>query len=409
MWASANRPDLARQEVKAALEANLRKEEGGRRKDEQDGFDSSFLLPPSSFWKAIGLENQGKTEDAKKIYEQLMKEAPNLSTGYLRLAALKEEAKDYAGALELLDKWLKLAPRDTSAFRGQVRVQAKNGKAEDAVKRGETFLKEERERLEKSFADSDKIQPAKDDKEKEQRAKNREQNLRTQEMVALINLVGGLMDAKAFDKAEPYVVKLLAMADKPPEGMSKDQTQVVQLFLGSYYLERGQKTKDKAAIDKAIELYEAVWKAAPGHPVAGNNLAWLMCMERKDPKAALAIIEKVRLGRLSGKPVSGDRLNAEILDTAGVVYNAAGKHDEELKLFEEAIQRYKNEPRVFVHLGRAYANQKKWGDAVENFNRGIEMADQKAQTVRDEERKAKLKELATKARAERDALGQTRR
>src|SRR5262249_16183676 len=141
LWASANRPDLARQEVKAALDANPKYVSGlllaGQLAQADEDWDELQRLAglmaeviPNSLegyvWKAIALENQGKAEDAKKIYEQLMKESPNLSTGYLRLAAILEDAKDYAGALELLRKWSKLSPQDPNGFRGQVRVLAKS-------------------------------------------------------------------------------------------------------------------------------------------------------------------------------------------------------------------------------------------------------------------------------------------
>jgi tetratricopeptide (TPR) repeat protein len=220
----------------------------------------------------------------------------------------------------------------------------------------------------------------------------------------LLAVVRGLGRAGAFDQAEPFVIRALKLADAPDGAISKTDAAEARRIAAGFYQHRGQALKDKAALDRAIDLYGMVWKDAPGDADVGNNLAWLLVSERKDGAAAAAIIDRLRQPRPGIKPLSGDQIPPSLLDTASVAYLAAGKVDEALRLLQEARKRYTDEPRVFVNLGRCYAQLKDTSKALVEFNKGIDLAGRKAQTVRDEDGKARLLQLAATARGERDAM-----
>src|SRR5262249_36495731 len=154
-----------------------------------------------------------------------------------------------------------------------------------------------------------------------------------------------LLECQALSQAEAWARRALTAAAPSANDADKNQTLVAQLLLANIDRQMTQKEKPdsprrKELLTRAIELYEAVHRANPSNLVAGNNLAYLLVQERKDAEGARAVVEDLRKGRYSGKPISGDRLHPSFLDTLGTVYRAAGQNELAVQLFKEAAQRY---------------------------------------------------------------------
>jgi tetratricopeptide (TPR) repeat protein len=417
LWAEVGRADLARAEIRAALSLDPRHVESllfaGQLAQDSGNWnelarlaDALAYVRPNALegmvWRGLVRENRGQLDEARKQYESVVAQAPDQATGYLRLASLKERAKDYTGALEILDRWSQRQPTDLNAFQVRTRLLALSG--QDAVKMGEAFLHADRARLEKEFDEADRKVPARDDKDKAERGKARARGLAARELDGLLALVSGLRGGGALDQAEPFAARARGLIDQMGRELTGREVEQARLLLGLFYLDRGQKQKDKASIDQAIALFEAVWRESPGQPTAGNNLAWLLATERQDGAAAAAIMDRLRQARPGARPLGGNQLSPSVLDTASVVYLAAGKVEEALQLLQEALRRYRDEPRVYLNLGRCYARLKDANKAREAFNLGIDLAGRKAQTAQDDASKAHLLQLAATARDERDAL-----
>jgi tetratricopeptide (TPR) repeat protein len=138
-------------------------------------------------------------------------------------------------------------------------------------------------------------------------------------------------------------------------------------------------------------------------------MARLLCQERGEAAAALAVVQQVRQGRYSRKPVSGDRLPLDFLDTLGLVYREARHYKEAVELFMEASRRYGDEPRIYLQLGRSYAGLKQYRAALDHLNHAVRLATDKADGSRDPRRKAQLLAVAEEAGKERQKLvGQMR-
>src|SRR5207244_1907099 len=76
---------------------------------------------------------------------------------------------------------------------------------------------------------------------------------------------------------------------------------------------------------------------------------------------AYRIAQEVRIGAFMTKPMPGDQLPADFLDTLGLIYEKLGKTEqtaERIALFEAARRRYAHDARVFLHLGQAYVAAK---------------------------------------------------
>jgi predicted Zn-dependent protease len=144
-------------------------------------------------------------------------------------------------------------------------------------------------------------------------------------------------------------------------------------------------------------MYQEMYKTKPDNLVVANNLAWMLTKEKKDTKGALPIVEKLRKGRFSQKPLSGDRLPLEMLDTLGVIYLSDNNNEAAINLYKEASVRYNTEPRVYMNLGRAYLGMGQKKEAYENLAKGIQLANAKLERAQDEDQKEKLKELISDA------------
>jgi tetratricopeptide (TPR) repeat protein len=358
---------------------------------------------------ATALENLGRVDEAKKTYQDMVTYFPNLSTGYMGMAGILERNKDYAGALQWVRRWRKLAPRDIDALKSELRLLVLSNKTDEAVKLAEGYLAEQGKEFKEALArELAKLPPPKDDKDKEQRAKEEKEAALIQESTLLLALAGGFQGGEALEQAETWAQRAKALAEKVSEPNRARVLQPVNLLLADINLTRGQgessPVQRTAALNKAVELYRGIYESAPGDLVSGNNLAWLLDKERGEKEAALAIVQQVRLGRYSRKPISGDRLPMEFLDTLGEVYHDANQNEEAVNTFKEAMNRYPNEPRVYLHLGRSYLGLRQFRLAAENLTKAQRLANEKAAATGDPTRKAKLLAVAAAARKEQQRL-----
>jgi predicted Zn-dependent protease len=428
-WVNAGRPDRARQELKPNLEAKpphlpslvlatrlaVADEDWAEVATDLKALEK---LQPDAvdlpLWQAGLHRARGETEDAKAIYKAFVEKNPKLNTGYLALAQMHENAKEYKEALDWVKKWRKEMPDEINGFRALVRVLARDGQVAEARKEADAFIKEQVKKARDAREEWERNNPIKDkDKEKEeteQRAKAKAELLNAVELALAMQVVGAFQEAKEYKEAETWLERSEPLIKKLPEAARKENRIAFQLLRGGLYLGQAKKYKEKSPeraklMDQAIAEYDAVWKAVPGHVIAGNNLAWLLVKEKGDAGQALAVAEQVRKGKNSGKPVGGERLPVEFLDTLGVVYRASDHNPDALALFQEAMQRYKSEPRVVMHLAQAQAALQMKPDAYANFTKTINLADQRAKTSADPEQKDKMVRLKAEAESERKKVG----
>jgi len=196
-------------------------------------------------------------------------------------------------------------------------------------------------------------------------AKQKQQMIDYADMSVAYEMARGFSQAQAWDEAEARVKRVL---DKHPEfGMA-------QMMLGDIYLGR-------QLWDKARSQYEKILKDRPNDFVAGNNLAWLLAVRFNDVDGAYKLVQQLRKGQFSGAAVPGDRMNAEFLDTLGVVLRKVNTPEalaDMRDVFESARRRYPTDPRICLYLGCAYAGLQQNGKAQEMFNLALNLAGPKA-------------------------------
>jgi hypothetical protein len=430
-WVAAGRPDRARQELKSnkdhvpsllmATQLAVADEDWAEVADDLKAL--ARLQPDAAdlpLWRAALHTARQQTTEAQEIYTRFVEDHPRSSAGYLGLALLHEHAKEYKEVLACVKKWRDKIPDDLNAEDALVRVLARDGQVPAALQEADTFLKEQLQKVRAAAAEAYAKNPIKEtDKEKakaeaDRRAKVEADALLVVEMELLLRTVDALQAGKAYAAARKVLEERVApLIDRLPEAMRKDRRQQFQLARGALCVEEGRGLKEGSPeraklMDQAIKDYDDVYKARPGHLIAGNNLAWLLVKEKGQPAQALDLIETVRKGKYSQQPISPDRLPLELLDTLGVVYRANGKNQESLEVFKEAAAKhYAKEPRVLMYLGLAQEAMGQRADAAATLRSVINLADERSKTTADPRRKEVLAQLITDAREEQKKIGLT--
>jgi tetratricopeptide (TPR) repeat protein len=388
-WVSVGRGDLARGEIERALKANaqheptlrlaiplaLATEEWGtaaRWAEALQGVASDPVEP--RLWLASALAGQGDTEPARRTYLDLVARFPDRAAGYLGMAEILERAGDLEQALTWVMRWRDRAPEDLPALRMQVRLLAARGRSAEAVYTTERLL----------AAGT---------------ARGADAGCREAEVTRAV--AAGFQDAGDLEQAAAWARRGLAALENCSATERAERALPLHLALGIICQERAEQEKDAArhaeAVKQAIASFQAVYAQSPGHVAAGKRLAWLLYKESNDAEGAYNVLEQARLGRASGKPISGDRLDLAFLDELGTVAYAAAHHLEAVILFREAASRYDRDPRVFFHLGRALAALKQSREAQENLTKAIRLGREKAEQTQDKGRWLRLIDEATRS------------
>jgi tetratricopeptide (TPR) repeat protein len=333
-------------------------------------------------------EANEQPKDAVAIYEDLLKKDAKLAAAYPGLILLLDKQGDKERANDYAKRWRKELPDSIPAAQMEVRLRAESNEAAEGRKLAETFIDEqmtkERKRLE-----SDKPAAGVDAKKAE---KARQVLLDQARLNLQLQMILGLMQGKAWSASESWLNEILA---KHPDHLA------ALVLLGDLYV-------SQSSWEKARQAYEKVLAQDKTNAGAGNNLAWMLAKYFNNAPEALRMAQELRKGRFSHKPISGDRLRPEFLDTLGVIYTKMDKGSlasEMRDLFEEARQRYPHDPRLYMYLGHAYVGLLETDRAERLYATALEVAGksgqqflspEKCQEVIDEVHAAqkKLKETA---------------
>jgi Tfp pilus assembly protein PilF len=411
-WSQASRPDLARKEVQRALQKRPKHDgallfaaqlaldspepdslaAGQRHLDILKGTNPTSL--PALLLQARVHEAGGRTADAVRTLEMLLESNPQLSVGYHNLVNLLEKSGQKPQAAKWITQWRTRLPEDILGAAAHVRQLAEAGNMAEAQKLADQAVEDEVKRVSAQLAHARTPRPLDptDSDEQKQRILD---NVRITGQVAMAN---AFKHAKAWNEAERWAHFIFKVRPDSIEG---------NLLLGEIYVARMRSEfwsfLRPLWVERAYEAYGKVYALQKGHIVAGNNLAWLLASEMNQPEKALTIAREVRMGQHSKKPLSGDRLPLELLDTFGAIHRNLEKPElnaEMRDLFQAAVTRYKSDPRMYLHLGRAYAGLKDKTKANDMFATAISMSKSRS-TLPTAQRQSVIQE----AEAEQKKLG----
>ena len=332
-------------------------------------------------------ERTGRAVEAAKLYEAMLRKDAKFRPAYARLVSLLNSKGDPSGEREWVRRWRKELPDDILAWQAEVRLLAEAKQFTEARKLTDSFIDEQIARETKRL-DAIKPPPGTDLKELQ---KARQEERERARVNLQLGAVFALLQAKAHAEAEAWLKPIL---DKQPDN------EAALVFLGEAYL-------SQSAWDKALALYEKLYALDKSHITAMNNLAWLLAKHANKPSEALAIVREMRMGRFSKKPITGDRIQPNILDTMGLVYtkmNQGASFTEMRDTFEAARERYPRDPRMYLYLAHAYAGLLETDKADRLYTTAIDLARSAGSSMLSAQ---KSKEIIDEAQAAQKKLRQT--
>ncbi len=326
-------------------------------------------------WQAQIEENEGRFNDAIQTYRAIVEKYPTQGAAYLRLVLLLQRQGDKEKTMEVIQQWRKWIPDDIAAVQRQVKALAEADRIAEARKLADDFVAAQMalatKKLDAAAAPKD-TDPTKFAKQKQDALENVRRTLQLEMARAFASSEQTRSDGEAIMR------KLL---NERPDSVA------VQTLLADTLLER-------EAWAEARDAYQKLWEK---HKIgaAANNLAWLLAVKLDDPVAAHKIAQEARLGRFSKKPVSGDRLPPEFLDTLGEIYVKLQRADllpEMRDLFEAARQRYARDPRMCLYLGYAYLGLKQTPKAEQMLAAAVDLANSDTARITPLQREKVLRE-----------------
>jgi predicted Zn-dependent protease len=318
-------------------------------------YDTAFKKSPNTaalpYIDARIREASGDWVGAAAVYQKLISDSPRNPAPYVGMVVALDSASQKESALKAAQEWYAKIPEDGRSATEIVRLLIETGKKPEAVKFADDFVLKQVADARKRVADSAApLEPAEADKYID--------NARTK---ATLNAVAGLVRGKVYDEAEKRTDEILRAQPRHNGAL---------LVTGDIAIATKQ-------WDRALAAYRELLKENPRHFLAGNNLAWILTEQKNEPAAALAVVEEIRKGRGTDKPISPERLPPDFLDTLGVVYlklNRPDRFAEMRTLFEAAAKRYPTDPRMFLYLGHAQVANGERSKALESFDTATKLA-----------------------------------
>jgi Tfp pilus assembly protein PilF len=331
--------------------------------------------PAPALLEGVWMERTGKPDEAAKRYERMMNEFPGNPAPYARRVEVAATAKKPGEAVDWARKWADKLPDDGGAMTELVRRLAEAGEADTAVKTADEWAKKQ---LDKAKAELAAVKPpiAADVQEK-----------RLADLRANINLAtsSGFFRAKKYAEAKSRVAAVLK--DAPDSGVAQMMAADIAMAEKDW--------------DAADTIYRERLKKTPDDFISANNLAWMQCEYKNNPAEAARLMDHARLSG-NDTPVGVERLPADFLETYGRVLlrlNDKERLVEMEKMFEAAVKRYPDDPRLHRLLGECYAARGSNAKAANSLTRAIELAGNPAVLAVPEDQKAEAKQAAEAAKA----------
>ncbi|HQR05740.1 MAG TPA: hypothetical protein PLN21_02905 [Gemmatales bacterium] len=303
-------------------------------------------LPQSKealYWQARCHDQIGRANDALALYRELMEKMPRHPGVYpatCQLLLTSTSVESLAACQQVINRWKAALPEDVRATQMEVQLLASQNKLADSRAEADRTLSS----IESKIMGDSPIQTVSTEKQ---------QQLAVRKADTLSLLAQALVQSKQASEASIWVKRALELYPDH-EG--------AQMLLGDMLVDqmRSQPARSetrRGLAQQAAASYSKVYRRQQGQMVSGNKLATLLATELNDPTEAYRIMQEVRAAKFYTRPMTGDMLPIEMLDTLGIVYSKLAQTDlvqERIQTFEAARRRYAEEPRVALYLAQAY-------------------------------------------------------
>ncbi|MBL8822239.1 MAG: hypothetical protein JNJ77_06585 [Planctomycetia bacterium] len=309
----------------------------------------------SLYWLGRCAARVGNINEALERYRQLMELQPRHARVYQACCQLLLESANreaYSACQQVLQRWKKALPEDLMAYQYEIQLAARQGRKSEYQVLADRLLTQ--------------LEPGNTSTIQTVGFNKTAKTVGRQKADALCLLTQGLIRAGELQEARDMNSRALTLCeDHDVANLLRGDICVLQLKQESLHT-----SARKTLAQQAVSAYAQHYRQHKGHPLSGNNLAWVMAQELNEPQEAYRIMQEVRKGNRYLEPISGACMSLELLDTMGIIYQKLSKPDlirERIELFESAMSRYQSEPRVAVHMANAYLAAQKHQLALQAF------------------------------------------
>lgn len=266
----------------------------------------------------------GEKKAARDIYEQILKQDPNIVGARRQLVSIMMEAGDFDSARNVITAGIAASPRNYQLYQDLVMIDLKASGVETALATADRLSAQDRQYKELQALKGDVFMAANRavDAITAYQDANRQQptaDLTSRTAMAMLR-AGRVQDANKF---------LQEWAKTHPDDLQTKQ-QLSEIAIAT----------DK--LPDAASYLEEILKARPHEPIALNNLAWVNQQLGNNQKAH-ALAQQAYI--LSPTP--------QTADTLGWILTTSGKPDEGLALLRQASAENRNDPRITYHYAVA--------------------------------------------------------
>jgi len=333
------------------------------------------------------LETQrGDVEALGQTAEQIIHFAPNAPDGYLYRALAEMSRQNFSNAEQDMRKAAEVAPASPAPY-----VQM--GNLHLLQKQYPEAIKSYQQALDKDPVSSDALQGMMRtylaEKQLDQAiAVARAQIAKSPDNSNFYDLLGtALHQKKDFSGAEAAFHKAVELDKSNSDALLKlAEVQVAEGAAGqalatdlqsikdhprdvSFFLLAGMLYESQNNWDQAKAMYQQALNLVPDHPLASNNLAYVMLQQGGNVDVALAMAQTAR----RGMPNSPDAA-----DTLGFAYYQKGVYRSAIDMFQESLRlREKSgaadDAMVHYHLGLAYQKANQPSQARQQMERALKI------------------------------------
>jgi cellulose synthase operon protein C len=266
----------------------------------------------------------GEKKAARDIYEQILKQDPNIVGARRQLVAIMLEAGDFDSARSAITAGIAVSPRNYQLYQDLVMIDLKATGVDAALATADRLINQDRQFTELRALKGDIYLAA-----------NR-----------AVDAIQAYQDA---DKATPTAAMTIRVAGAMLRaGRTADATKYLQAWSKAHPDDLGPKQQlaEIGILTKnfpdAISSLEDILKQKPHDPVTLNNLAWLYQQTGNDAKAQ-SLARQAYI--LSPGP--------QTADTLGWILTTGGKPGDGLALLRQASAENATDPRIIFHYAVA--------------------------------------------------------
>ena len=310
-------------------------------------------------WKGVADLARKRYSDAQQDADQAVKRAPENPAPYVLMGDIQLNQKHYADALKFYQQALDKNPSSADALKGVIFTYSAQKDYDKAIAAANAQIAKSPNNS--SFYEQlgTVLYDGKKDLKGAEAALRKAIELDKNNSEALLKL--GKLLAEEGDTDQALATFQQSIKDNPREV--------------AFYVLSGELYEKKKDWEKAKAMYQQALSIVPDHPLASNNLAYVILEQGGNVDVAMGLAQTARRGM-------PDSPNAA--DTLGWAYYQKGIYQSAISQFQEALRLSEkhgapDDADLHYHLGLAYQKTKQNALARQQLEKALKLSPNKAE------------------------------